>query len=182
MSHFLKMSTGVDVSALRFELHQQPELWDQETTRRVYPNTPHAEMVDIWARYRSKDEIEGLDQHRSEHRNVMWPAWYRLPALRPLVFAMMTKVSAVELGSVLLTKLPNGGRILPHSDAGSWAPEYYNAKLHLIVAGQAIATCEEERVLFAQGDLYTFDNLKVHSVENHWPDDRIALIVSMRVE
>jgi len=55
-------------------------------------------------------------------------------------------------------------------------------KLHLILSGQAIVTCLEESQVFGKGDLFTFDNLKLHSVENHWPEDRIALIVSMRVE
>jgi hypothetical protein len=62
----------------------------------------------------------------------------RLPSLRPMIFGLMARVQAVELGSILITKLPAGGEILPHSDQGSWAPEHYNCKAHITVAGSAL--------------------------------------------
>jgi mannose-6-phosphate isomerase-like protein (cupin superfamily) len=182
MRAFHRLGSGVDVSALALELFRQPELWDQNTTRRTYPDTPHGDMTDIWVRFRSPDAVTSLEDHQTEYRCVMWPAWFKLPSLRPIIFAMMTKVGAVELGSILITRLPENGSIKPHSDAGSWAAEFYNMKLHLIVQGKAVVTCQDEMVVFERGELFTFDNLQVHSVMNHWTEDRIALIVSMRVE
>ena len=139
-------------------------------------------MTDIWVRFRAPDQVTSLRSHQEEYRCVNWPAWFSLPALRPLIFAMMQRVQAVELGSILITRLPEGGEIKPHSDKGSWPAEFYNMKLHLIVSGQASVNCNEETAIFKGGDLFTFDNLQVHSVQNHWPEDRVALIVSMRVE
>jgi hypothetical protein len=123
-----------------------------------------------------------LDARRQEHRNVFWPAWQELPSLRPMIFALMHRVAAVELGSILITRLPPGGEILPHSDAGNWAPEYYNMKAHITLAGQAEVLCVEEACQFVAGTIWTFDNLLVHSIRNNGSDDRIVCIVSMRCE
>jgi hypothetical protein len=92
----------------------------------------------------------------------------------------MRRVSAVELGSILITKLPPGGRILPHTDAGSWAPEYYTCKAHLTLAGSALVRCEDEVCRFDPGTVWTFDNLLMHDLENNGKCDRIVVIVSMR--
>jgi hypothetical protein len=123
-----------------------------------------------------------MEARRLEHRNVFWPAWYALPALRPMVFALMTRVQAVELGSILITKLPPGKMIQPHSDAGNWAPEFYRCKAHVTLAGSALVGCENEAVTFAAGTVWTFDNLLVHSISNEGDRDRIVCIVSMRCE
>ena len=121
-----------------------------------------------------------MDARRLEHRNLFWPAWHELPALRPMVFGLMQRVAATELGSILITKLPPGGRIQPHSDAGSWAPEFYHCKAHLTLAGSALVYCEDEACQFDTGTAWTFDNLLTHSIENVGDCDRIVVIVSMR--
>ena len=90
---------------------------------------------------------------------MFWPAWHELPALRPMVFALMGRVGAVELGSILITKLPPGQMIQPHTDAGNWAPEFYNCKAHLTLAGSALVRCEDEVCRFDAGTCWTFDNL-----------------------
>jgi quercetin dioxygenase-like cupin family protein len=138
-------------------------------------------MTDITVRYMPETDVT-MEARRLEHRNVFWPAWYRLPALRPMVFALMTRVQAVELGSILITKLPPGKRIEPHSDAGNWAPCFYNIKCHITLAGSALVSCEDEVTEMKTGAIWTFDNLLVHSVTNNGECDRIVAIVSMRCE
>jgi hypothetical protein len=138
-------------------------------------------MVDITARYMPAADIT-LARRETEHRNVFWPAWYALPALRPIVFGLMARVSAVELGSIIITRLPPGKAILPHSDAGSWAPEFYSCKAHLTVAGEALVRCAEDQCMFLRGAVWTFDNLLTHSVENVGDRDRISVIISMRCD
>ena len=131
----------------------------------------------------AKEELVSPLSHNDEYRSVFWPAWYELPALRPIVFGMMAKVSAVELGSILITRLAPGQQIHPHTDGGfGWSPEFYNVKGHLTVAGASRSRCNDESVIMRQGDLWTFDNLKIHSVENVSDEDRICVIVSMRAE
>jgi hypothetical protein len=179
---FLRVATGVDMLPVMLELNRAPHLWDRDKTRRTYPGTPHAEMEDIWVRFRAKAEIEGAHSHREPYRCVFWPAWHELPALRPIVFSLMARVGATELGSVLITKLPPGGKIHPHSDKGSWAAEFYNCKCHVTIAGTSVSVCDDQLVEMHSGDVFTFDNLLLHSVENRGSCDRIACIVSMRVE
>ena len=178
---FVQIASGVDVVPVLLELNRAAHLWDRNPERRLYPGTPHAAMTDITVRYMPAEQVT-MEARRAGHRNVFWPAWHELPALRPMVFALMHRVAAVELGSILLTKLPPRKMIEPHSDAGNWAPEHYNCKAHLTLAGSALVRCEDDAVVMTQGDVFTFDNLLVHSVENNGDCDRIVCIVSMRCD
>lgn len=179
---FVQLASGVDTLPVLLELHRNEQLWDRNPERRLYPGTPHGQMTDITVRYMPEAELTGLEVRRREHRNVFWPAWQALPSLRPIVFGLMTRVQATELGSILITRLKPGGEILPHSDAGNWAPTYYHCKAHVMLAGQSVTTCEGEERLFRQGDIFTFDNLLMHSIRNTGECDRITVIVSMRAE
>ena len=176
---FVQLASGVDTVPVLLELARAAHLWDRNPERRLYPGTPHGEMVDITVRYMPEAQLT-MEARGLEHRNVFWPAWHELPALRPLVFGLMQRVAATELGSILITKLPTGGIIKPHSDAGSWAPEYYHCKAHLTLAGSAHVLCAGEDCQFDTGTAWTFDNLLMHSIANIGDCDRIVCIVSMR--
>lgn len=180
-SRFTLIAQGIDTVPLALELARNEALWDRNPQRRTFAGSPHAAMVDITARYMPEADIS-LDTREREHRNVFWPAWHALPALRPLVFGLMARVSAVELGSIIITRLPPGAKIEPHSDAGSWAPEHYHCKAHVTVAGRAVVRCDEDDCEFTAGTAWTFDNLLVHSVENIGEIDRVSVIVSMRCD
>ena len=177
----MQLAAGVDVVPVMLELNRADDLWDKDPERRLYPGTPHAAMTDITVRYMPAPNVS-METRRREHRNVFWPAWYRLPALRPMVFALMTRVQATELGSILITKLPPDGTIQPHSDAGNWAPEFYNCKAHITLAGSALVRCEDDAMTFTTGSIWTFDNLLTHSISNEGDRDRVVCIVSMRAE
>ena len=181
MSRFCLIAHNIDTLPLQLELTRNEALWDSNPQRRTYPGSPHAAMTDITARYMPEDQV-GLDSRGREHRNVFWPAWYALPALRPLVFGLMARVQAVELGSIIITRLPPGEMIQPHSDAGSWAPEFYSSKAHVTVAGRARVRCDEETCEFETGTCWTFNNLLTHSVENIGDVDRVSVIISMRCD
>jgi hypothetical protein len=182
VKRFTQIAANVETLPLRLELARNERLWDQRPDRRLYPGTPHAAMTDITVRYMPEADLTDLEVRRREHRNVFWPAWYALPSLRPVVFGLMARVQAVELGSILITRLPPGKQIEPHSDAGNWAPAYYNCKAHWTVQGAALVRCEDEACEFGAGSVWTFDNLLTHSIENQTDDDRICVIVSMRAE
>ena len=182
MRQFLRLASNLDVLPLALELHRAPHLWDQNTTRKIFPGTPHAAMSDIWVRMRPPAELTSAASYREPYRCEFYPAWRELPALRPLVFALMARVQAVELGSILITRLPPGGEILPHSDRGAWCAEWHNCKLHLTVAGQSLSSCADEAVTMRTGEAWSFDNLQTHDVKNTGAEDRIVVIVSTRVE
>lgn len=181
MSRFTLIAHGVDTLPLALELARNETLWDANPFRRVYPDSPHRDMTDIIARYMPGEVTR--ERRMSEHRNVFWPAWHALPSLRPLVFGLMARVQAVELGSVLITRLPPGKSILPHNDVeGGWAPAYYNCKGHLTVTGSAVVTCDGEECEFLPGTVWWFDNLLMHSIANNGDDNRVCVIVSMRCD
>jgi hypothetical protein len=181
VSQFVQIAGGIDVVPVTLELNRAAHLWDKNPERRLYPGTPHAAMTDITVRYMPEADVT-MEARRQEHRNVFWPAWHALPSLRPMVFALMARVQAVELGSILITKLPPGKMIDPHSDKGNWAPEWYNTKCHVTLAGSAQVRCEDDAATFATGSVWTFDNLLIHSIKNTGDRDRIVVIISMRAE
>ena len=39
---------------------------------------------------------------------MFYPAWHALPHLRPIVFGLMARLEAVQLGGVLITRVPAG--------------------------------------------------------------------------
>lgn len=89
---------------------------------------------------------------------------------------------ATHLGGVLLTKIPPGGKILPHHDRGTWHAEEMDLKVWLLIEANegCLNTCENDRVIMRAGEAWTFSNLKVHSVENNGDTDRICLIICLR--
>jgi hypothetical protein len=184
MRHFHLITTGIDVLPLAMALKLQPELWNQHNQRKEFENTSHKGTSDIWVRYNDPKNLAlGYDQYTSEHDSVWHPAYYQLPQLRPIIFSLMARMEAVRLGGVLITKIPAGGRVLPHADKG-WHPEYYNVKLYVPIEAnpRCVNRCEDEKVAMAPGDCWYFNNLVEHEVVNDGLEDRITLIICMRCE
>src|SRR5438132_1541130 len=103
MKHFELIAGGVDVAPLLAQLDAHPELWDAHNSRKISDGSPHSRMSDIWVRYNAIERL-GEDRRRfnDEHVPVWYPAWYRLPALRPLIFNLMAQVQGEMLGGVLI--------------------------------------------------------------------------------
>ena len=70
--------------------------------------------------------------------------------------------------------MPAGGKVYPHKDGG----EYYENKdrFHLVLSGYYDYTVDDETQRFGAGDLFWFDNKKMHSSINATPIPRISLI------
>lgn len=184
MSSLRKLGDGIDVGALVEQLDAQPDLWNEHSQRLVAPGSPHAGSSDIWIRYRAFDELTYPAAYHEPHFAVNYRAWHALPALRPIVFGLMRHVEAVYLGGILITRIPPGGQILPHDDRGSWHAEYLNRKVYVPLRANegCVNRCEEQAETLRVGEAWSFDNLRVHSVENNGDTDRVTLIVCMRVE
>lgn len=192
MKQFLKIADQLDVNPLLSQLDAHPELWNAHEGRRHHEGSSHGETSDIWVRYNDFTRARG-ETHRErmlslthEHVPVWYPAWEVLPALHPIVFDLMAAVQGEMLGGVLMTKVPPGGRILPHADTG-WHVEYYDKfYVGLQSAPGADFICEDgaetERINIRPGEIWLFDNRKVHSVENDSDIDRITLIVCIRTQ
>lgn len=185
MKNFLHICSGINVTPLAMALNLRPDLWNHHNGRKEFEGTSHACTSDIWIRFRDiKDLGEDYAKFAAEpHESVWYPAYRDLPMLRPLIFGLMAKCEAVQLGGVLITRIPPGGRVLPHTDRG-WHPERYNMKVYvpILTNPQCVNRVEDEYVVMNPGEAWYFDNTVEHEVINDGPTERITLIVCMRVE
>jgi len=143
------------------------------------------EMEDIWVRFndiKPYEESGDFSGFVEEHDSVWYPAYYMLPEVKDIIFKIMRAVNGERLGGILITKLPPGGKIHPHTDAG-WHAEYYD-KFYIPVENYPGATFEFETGVIDPelGEVYQFDNSQLHWVNNETNHDRIAMVVCIRHE
>lgn len=168
----------IDPLPLLIELQRQPELWNENKARRK--QAIHAQTDDIWLRWTEKDD---LDYDTGALDLKFLPAWYKLPSARPIIFALMTRMQAIELGAIFITRIPVGKRVLPHIDLG-WHAKRFESKVYVALQSnpECVNYAEDEQVAMKAGDCWMFRNTVNHSVINAGVDDRISLIVGMRCE
>lgn len=183
MRNFIKIASGVEVLPLLLDLYRQPELWNSNTARTGGKGSFEG-TDDIWVRFRAREDLTTPEAYREPFIPVFYPAWHALPHLRPIVFGLMSRCEAVQLGGILITRVPGGQQVKPHDDRGRWHPEFFTTKAYLPLATNpaCYSTCEDERVVMRAGDCWIFDNLKNHATVNNGETDRITVIVSMRAE
>ena len=177
------ITTGVDVAPMLAELDAQPELWDQNPDRRLRYGTAHGEMTDIWLRARARSEIDRQEAFNEPYWPVFYPAWTLLPSMHQVVWGLMAITRAVQLGGVLITRIPSGGRIQPHTDRG-WHAEFFRTKFYVVLRGGPRCLNHEagDVVNMRPGEVWQFLNTVEHGVENHDESERISLIIALRAE
>lgn len=181
MPSIVKLASGFDVKPLRDQLAQHPGVWNRHTTRTDAYETPHKAVSDIWVRYNAWENFAGdAAAFNDEHESSWYPVIHEIPAAWSLARRVMRHVRGTKLGGVLITRIPPGGEVAPHIDRG-WHAGYYD-KYAVQVAGNAQqAFCFEDSDLRPDpGDLYTFDNSRLHWVTNQSDSERITLIICIR--
>lgn len=188
MKHFERIATGIDVAPLRAQLAAHPELWDQHSSRKASAGTPHREMSDIWVRYRDYADLEtvGRERFNDIHVSEWYPAWHVLTEIKPIVLGLMACVHGEMLGGILITKIPHGSGIAPHTDRG-WHVETYRKFYVSVDAGVGARfhcnhSGEEEFIEPRPGECWLFDNRKVHWVTNESGKARVTVIICIRTE
>ena len=184
MKHFTPISRGIDITPLLAQLEENPDLWGQNGLRKR-DDSPHSGMSDIWVRYNDIARLTDPRKFNDEHVPVWYPAWERLPALKPIVFDLMAKVQGEMIGGILITKIPSGQGIASHTDEG-WHVEYFD-KFYLSLKSESGAKfiCEEgegETLEPKPGEIWRFDNRKSHRVENESGAERMTLIICIRTD
>lgn len=175
MRHFHKIAEGVDVFPVVHALQRQPSLWNAHSIRTKHPGTAHAEADDILVFFNA------LDGDVANDREVVpFPAWDRLPQLRPVVFNLIRHVEGVRLGRVIISRLAPGKQIYPHADAGAPATYFERYQIALQCLPGVVFRAGNEQVQMKTGEAWWFDNQQEHSVINNSADDRLALIVDIR--
>lgn len=183
MKNFERIAHDIDVKTALKQIEAYPELWDQHGAR-TGEGSPHHGVSDIWVRWRSLKELDAPQRYAEPHFAVFYPAWALLPALKPIVFGVAKIIEPVYLGGILITKIPPGGKVLPHDDRGGWHAHFMNKKVYIPLKSnpRCINRCEDEEISMRAGECYGFNNLLTHSVENDGDEERITLIICFRVE
>ncbi len=180
MRHFLKIAEGLDVTPVLHALAARPELWNVHTLRTRYPASPHAECDDIWVRFNTIDP-ERPEEVIDALRTRPYPAWQALAPLRPIVLDLMRRVEGAELGRVIVSRLAPGRSIAPHVDEGAPAQVYRRYQIALSSQPGCLFRIGDEEVAFRSGEVWWIDNRATHSVVNNSADDRIAVVVDIRL-
>lgn len=173
----------MDVSELRRQLDDHPELWNQHPAR-LAPGGPFDETSDLWVRFRDPSELTSIEAYADPHFPIFYPSWHVLTALHAIVWNVMYLEHATMLGGILITKIPAGSRVKPHHDRGRWHAEFFNRKIYIPVKANSrcINYCGDESVVMKTGDAWHFDNLQIHSVVNEGDEERITVIICIRTE
>lgn len=175
---FFQKIGDVDILPLLHAIQRQPELWNENNLRTTHPQSPHIQAEDIWLRFNQvkSNVTDAIDDTVC----INYPAWYRLPQARQIIFDLMRRVEGEQLGRCLITKLSPGKQILPHEDGGAPAEWYDRYHVMLQNTPGSIFRCADEAVFMRPGEVWWFDNCKEHEVINNGSDDRITMIVDIR--
>lgn len=174
----------IAVEPLLVQLEAHPELWDENEfrTQGAYGN-PHQKISDIIVRFNDWKHWRGdRAAFNEEHESVWWGAYEKLPYLKSLIFDLMRLFYAERLGMVLITRIPPFTNVGRHIDVG-WHARYYLKFALQIKAAKGQKFCFKGAELESlPGDLYAFDNSKPHWVENPTAEERITLIMCLKLE
>jgi hypothetical protein len=182
LKNFIQIATGVDPLPVLQQLFLNDDLWDQHRMRTTFQGTPHIDVSDILLRF----SPPSITKREGMYDNTQ-PVWYadtlaKLPAVRPIVLALMGRVGAFELGRTLITKIKPGGQILPHvDDEGEYVHQPNIMRYHVVLQGLpgSLFHCGDETVCMKTGEVWAFNAHVQHAVVNNSADDRIHLIADM---
>jgi quercetin dioxygenase-like cupin family protein len=170
----------VDVDAAVEKLDGS-EWWNYHGPRRE--KYAHNATDDLWVRYNDWGNYDqrGLAAFNLPHESVWYPVTHDIPELQEIVAGVLENLGDVELGGVLITRIPPGGGVAPHRDTG-WHAEYYYDKYGVQLQGN-----DEQSFNFKgyslspePGEVFWFNNQEQHWVHNDSDEDRMTMIICVR--
>lgn len=171
------LSSGVNVSPIYWALLTNPQLWNTHGARTEDPTSPHHGLDDIWARFGDPARAQDGAAHDS-----FWYPSADLLGIKPLCLDLLRSVNGVELGGVLITRIPPGAQCKPHTDPGWHARRYEKFAVQIASAPGQRFCFEGESLETKPGDVFRFDNQHTHWVTNETPYERVTMIVCIRRE
>ncbi len=186
LKHFTAVGAGVDVDPILAEIDANEAMFGSFDARQRAPGTPHAQTTDIWLRGPDPEQMAADPAWVNRpHLSVFWPAWFKLPSLHGYVLgprSLSAHIGATGIGAILITRMAPGTRIEWHTDAPYWHAREYNPKLYLPLRSNdgCVNYVEDERLVMAPGSVWSFDNMKMHAVENNGDAERIMAIICLR--
>lgn len=156
----------VDPTAMMAAIGSRENLWDLNRARTAAAHSPHREASDILLRSKGRD----------------------LPAMRAfstptqaLLDELLFRVDVEDVVSVTIARLQPGLRIYHHIDH-DFLPEPERPKLdrfQIMLQGSAMFNVGRESAGVVAGDIFWFDNAKLHGVVATGDVPRITLIVDL---
>lgn len=180
----MRIAEGVDTLPLLYALQRQPGLWNQKTFRTTFERTPHAEVDDIWLRFSDDTKTTDTASVMADGDCVWHSAIHALPQVRPILLDVMRRLEAYALDRVIITRLAPGKTILPHADnEGAYVHDPDRQRHHVVIQGLpgSLYRTGNETVCMRTGEVWWFDALVEHEVINNSTDDRVHLLVDLRV-
>lgn len=165
------------------EVLRNQTLWNQHKLR-TNDDGPHRHVHDIWVRCLDWSVMKADPAaFNRKHESSWYPiADDELLVAKNIAVGIFKHVGGVELGGVLITKIPAGTCVLPHIDKG-WHARHYEKYAFQIQANERQEFCfDKKRLVTQSGDFFTFDNQYSHWVTNLSDEDRITMIVCIRKE
>jgi hypothetical protein len=181
MSHFRLIAKDLDVAPLLAQVDANPDLWGSRSQRQK-ETSPHRDASDIWLRYMQPSLI-GQHDISQPHISVWYPEATRLSAVRGLVRALCQHLGGpLELGGILMTRIPAGKEVYWHNDRGPWHAEHFDLKVWLPLRAneQCINHVEDEQMVWRVGEAWHHSNMLDHRVQNLGDCERICLIVCFK--
>ena len=87
---------------------------------------------------------------------------------------------SAQIARVRYVKMPSKSTIGFHIDGGPYYQKHN--RFHLVLQGEYQYTVNEETLEYKEGELWWFDNKKLHKLYNHGNEDRIAMIFDCKCD
>jgi hypothetical protein len=178
MSNIVKLPAFFNVSPLLLQIEKNPMLWKEITVRQNSQGTCHGDTETIFIRMCERIDVDSVF---NDLEAVDYPAYSVLPQVRPIVSGVMAHLEGERLGRVMLVKLKDGGRVLPHPDEGAYAEYYDRFHVPLFSGPGNTFRVGDEAAYLEPGRLWWFDKSQVHEAVNDSGQDRIHLIMDIRL-
>lgn len=173
-SPIVLLKSNVNVKPLQEALEQNNHLWNQNTLRTAFVNSPFAGTDDIWARFVPMDT-----DYTKFAESVWYPGILELLPIEQLAEEVL-KIYPGKLGSILITRIHPGGEVKAHIDTG-WHSLFYDKIAVMIHSNKEQAFRFEITSLISNpGDAFYFDNSLTHWVTNNSDEARVTAIFCIR--
>lgn len=176
MQYFNRIKTGIDPQPFLDEIASVEDAWEGSTGRQD-KIAVQREALAIPLRGLRKSAIG--DRKRRDVHESRWTTGSKLYPLARRFLKDFAEERNALLSRAKIVCLPAGRRVYPHIDRG----EYYEVRdrYHLVLRsakGSWLKSADEE-VRMREGELWWFDNHKIHEAFNDGDEDRIHMIFDL---
>ncbi len=176
MQSFRCLKSDIDPTPFLEEIRGVPNAWNVSTGRQdKIPVQREAKAIPL--RGLRKSAIRGRAR-RDVHESRWTTGSVQYPVMRAFLDDFAKEQDSIP-GRAKIVCLPAGKRVYPHIDRGA----YYRVRnrFHLVLtsAQGSWMRAGDEEVRMQQGELWWFDNNRMHEAYNDGDQDRVHMIFDM---